>query len=116
MAKVRTIAPLVKAIDTRTVPLGPKRVDPFYLSGEYRAWREIVVRRAGGRCEAIEHGERCPKAEPQHRMFADHIQERRDAGDLLDPANGMCLCGAHHTLKTVRERAARLAAPVGYGV
>ena len=25
-----------------------------------------------------------------------------------DPGNGMCLCGAHHTLKTARERARRM--------
>jgi hypothetical protein len=42
-------------------------------------------------------------------MFADHIKERQDGGDPFDPANGQCLCGAHHTLKTGRERARRMA-------
>ena len=40
-----------------------------------------------------------------HRTFADHIRERKDGGDPLDPANGQCLCGQHHTLKTVAARA-----------
>jgi hypothetical protein len=48
-------------------------------------------------------------------MFADHIKERRDGGDPTDPNNGMCLCGSHHTIKTQRERARRLAAPSGGG-
>ena len=39
------------------------------------------------------------------RMLADHKKERQDAPDAeLDPANGWCLCGAHHSLKTARER------------
>jgi hypothetical protein len=44
---------------------------------------------------------------PEHRLFADHIVEVADGGALLDPANGQCLCGAHHTLKTVRAKVAR---------
>ncbi len=40
-------------------------------------------------------------------MFADHKLERRDHGAPLDPANGMCLCGSHHTRKTQAERARR---------
>jgi 5-methylcytosine-specific restriction protein A len=42
-------------------------------------------------------------------MFADHKKERQDAPDAeLDPANGWCLCGAHHSLKTAQEREKRL--------
>jgi 5-methylcytosine-specific restriction enzyme A len=25
---------------------------------------------------------------PQHRLFADHINERQDGGDPFDPSNG----------------------------
>ena len=53
--------------------------------------------------------QRCAKAAPLHRMFADHKKERQDAPDAeLDPANGWCLCGAHHSLKTAQEREKRL--------
>ena len=85
-----------------------KTADPFYLSPEYRAWREAVVARAGRRCEAIENGTRCGKAEPQHRLFADHIVEVVDGGARFAASNGQCLCGRHHTLKTVKARAERL--------
>ena len=107
MARIKTLAPLVPTASARTVPIAPKRADPYYLSPEHRAWREQVVARAGRRCEAIEGGARCINAEPRHRMFADHIRERGDGGDPLDPANGQCLCGHHHALKTARARAAR---------
>ena len=108
---VKTLAPLVKAIDTRTVAVKPKQVDAHYLSPEHKAWRKAVIDRAGARCEAIgEDGKRCRKAAPGHRMFADHIVEKRDGGDLLDPANGQCLCGSHHSFKTARARAQRMAA------
>ena len=41
-------------------------------------------------------------------LYADHIKERRDGGDLLDPENGQALCAAHHTRKTASERMRRL--------
>jgi len=117
MAKLRTLAPLVRTLDTRTVkPLHSpptiqqrfKRADPFYATPQFRAWRAKVVARALGRCEAIMHGERCTRALPAHRMFADHIVEIRDGGASLDVANGQCLCGPHHLMKTARMRRERL--------
>lgn len=100
----------VTTLDTRTVRPRPKQTDAHYLTPEHRAWREAVCDRAGWRCEWIdEKGQRCTKAAPHHRMFADHRKERQDAPDAeLDPANGWCLCGAHHSLKTAREREKRL--------
>jgi|SRR6516165_6420259 hypothetical protein len=118
MPKLRTLAPLVRTLDTRTTrPLpGPaaisqrfKKADPFYAAPEFRAWRASVVARAGGRCEAITHGYRCTKAQPAHRMFADHIVELRDGGAPFDLANGQCLCGPHHLMKTAQTRRDRLA-------
>lgn len=111
-AHIRTIAPLVRAVDTRTVRVEPKAVDPFYQTPEYLRWRSLVISRAGGRCEAIEQGSRCTKAEPAHRMFADHKIERLDGGAPYDVNNGQCLCGSHHTRKTVRARTERLGNPV----
>ena len=110
-SKLRTLAPRIGRIDTRVVAPEPKAVDPFYLSPEYQRWRAAVVVRAGGQCEAVEGGRRCAKAQPHHRMFADHIRERRDGGADLDPSNGQCLCGRHHTLKTTAARASRMATP-----
>lgn len=107
MARIRTLAPLVPRFDGLAVPIAPKQADPFYLSPEYRAWREAVIARAGRRCEARRDGWRCTKAEPTHRMFADHIREVSDGGARYDPANGQCLCGSHHTAKTMAARARR---------
>ena len=110
MPHLNTLGARVTTLDTRTVKPQPKQADPHYLSPEHRAWRQTVCDRAGWRCEWIdESGQRCAKAAPQHRMFADHKKERQDAPDAeLDPTNGWCLCGAHHSLKTAQEREKRL--------
>jgi hypothetical protein len=110
MSKIKTMAAGLRAIDTRTVMPPPKRADPELLTARHKAWRDEVLRRAGFRCQMVERGKRCEKAAPKHRMFADHIVERRDGGAPFDPSNGQCLCGSHHTKKTVAVRAARLAA------
>jgi 5-methylcytosine-specific restriction enzyme A len=95
--------------DLRTAPPAPKRADLELLTPEHRAWRKLVITRAGGRCEWIEDGRRCKRCEADGvTLFADHKIERRDGGAMLDdPHNGMALCGKHHTEKTVRARARR---------
>jgi|SoimicMinimDraft_6_1059734.scaffolds.fasta_scaffold48529_1 5-methylcytosine-specific restriction enzyme A len=109
MARIKTLPPLVPKSNGRTVQPEAKRADPHYDTSAHRHWREQVVRDAGCRCEWVEDGSRCAKSAPNHRMFADHIKERQDGGAPYDPANGQCLCGAHHSLKTARARAQRLA-------
>ena len=104
--------PLLKSTRTKLQPGKAKlstlnQVKPYYLSTEHRQWRALVIKRAHGRCEAVDDGRRCTQAAPRHRMFADHIHEIRDGGALLDPDNGACLCGKHHTLKTAAARRQR---------
>jgi hypothetical protein len=104
---IKMLKPLVPRSSGNTIKTEPKQVDAHYLTEEHKEWRKQVLGNAGNRCEAIENGFRCTKAAPESRMFADHIVERRDGGALLDPANGQCLCGAHHTKKTAAARAMR---------
>ena len=106
LRRIWTLAPLLKPRALRFQEQ-KKQADERYLSSEHRAWREAVVSRAGRRCEAVEDGRRCHKAEPEYRMFADHIVELSDGGAQFDTGNGRCLCGRHHTLKTVQARATR---------
>ncbi|MBN9255259.1 MAG: HNH endonuclease [Mesorhizobium sp.] len=110
--------PAVRMLDHRTVRPRLKRADDELQTSAHRRWREFVLERAGHRCQALDDaGNRCPKASPDHRLFADHIIERRDGGDPLDLANGQCLCGSHHSLKTARTRAERMSGrPEGMGV
>ena len=103
---MRMFGPRITVLDTRVAKPSPKEVDPFYLSKDYRIWREAVIKRAGGRCQYPG----CDRKEA--RMFADHIVERKDNGAELDPSNGQCLCGKHHTLKTSMTRAKRMGATI----
>jgi hypothetical protein len=68
------------------VPVKPpaKVMDPIYNTPEFQAWRAQVLERAGQRCEALDdYGHRCTKAQPQHRVYADHIVMRLQQ-DLID--------------------------------
>jgi 5-methylcytosine-specific restriction enzyme A len=107
MTKLRTLAPLVRTLNTRTTKPPPKRKDAIYDTPDFRAWRAKVVERAAYRCEAIDNGQRCTKAQPQHRMYADHIVELRDGGQPFDLNNGQALCASHHELKTSAVRRLR---------
>lgn len=108
MPRIRCSPPRIATADTRAVRPPAKVADAALQTAAHKAWRAAVLQRAGYRCEAVEHGVRCGKAEPAHRLFADHVEERRDGGASLDPANGQALCGRHHTKKTAAARAARL--------
>lgn len=107
---VRTYATRIATTDTRAVKPPPKTVDAELNTPAHRQWRDRVLQRAGYRCEWIDKGQRCPRKAPGDRMFADHRIERRDGGDPLDVANGRCLCGRHHSVKTAAARVARLRA------
>lgn len=107
MPKLGTLRPRIGTLDTRSLKPPLKEADADLSTPEYQAWRAKVIARAGSRCQAIHNGLRCTKARPEHRMYADHIKERRDGGALYDAANGQCLCGAHHTAKTIAERKRR---------
>lgn len=104
MTRLRSLAPRLRNINTSAIKPPPKIKDAVYNSPEFADWRTIVIARAGGQCEAMVDGERCPKAKPKHRVYADHIVELKDGGSLLDPNNGQCLCASHHEIKTADVR------------
>jgi hypothetical protein len=105
--KLATLRPSLGCMDGRRVKPPPKVANDIYHSPEYRAWRETVISRAGGRCEIVEDGKRCWRRMPTHRMYADHLVELKDGGAPFDPANGQCKCASHHTAKTAVAKAAR---------
>src|SRR5262252_3233826 len=106
--RLRTLAPLIRAMDTRTVKLPPKLMDPVYNSPAFISWRPQLLKRAAYHCEAVDdQGHRCSKTRPA-RLFADHIHELKDGGSLTDPSNGQCLCFSHHERKSYQARVARI--------
>src|ERR1051326_1294474 len=99
--RIANIGVKVGAIDALSAKPAQKRAIPIYTSSAHRAWRNAVIASAGGRCQWPE----CGRAEK--RLFADHIVELQDDGAAFDVANGQCLCGRHHTMKTNIERVRR---------
>jgi 5-methylcytosine-specific restriction enzyme A len=89
-------------ISGRRIAELPKVADAIYFDPRHHQWRDAVISRAGGACQ----WPACGRVEK--RMFADHIHEIKDGGSRFDLANGQCLCGKHHTIKTNIERARRL--------
>lgn len=107
--KLRMATPRIPTADTSIAKQPPKVKDHELTTPEFRAWRKVVMARASYRCQWVEHGQRCAKAMPEHRLIADHIIERKDGGAPYDPANGQALCDAHHVRKGNTARAARMA-------
>lgn len=87
------------------VALPAKKADSFYLSPEWRALMDGIVRLRGRRCADPMHDP--AKTRTCRRVFGDHIRELKDGGAPLDPSNIMLRCGSCHTRKTAAERARR---------
>lgn len=69
-----------------------------HLPKDWHRRRAIAKREAGGQCQWIEDGARCPMPGTD----CDHID--RHGGD--DPSNLQWLCRPHHKAKTAAESAA----------
>jgi 5-methylcytosine-specific restriction enzyme A len=113
MTRLRRLTPVIRTVDTRTTRPPQKRNLAIYVTPQFRAWRAQVVARAGNRCEYVEDWQRCSRAHPTHRMYADHIVELRDGGHPFDLSNGQCLCAVHHEKKTFKARQLRAEAGSG---
>lgn len=75
----------------------PKVAESFYNSPE---WRALKARKR-------REGYWCVQCGGTDRLILDHIIERKDGGDDLDPGNVEWLCQAHHNAKTARAKARR---------
>ena len=108
MPRLRALPPRLGKAPSRW-PSQTKRTDPELGTAAHRTWARAVKERAGYRCEDPAHDPRQPRGGAGVAVYADHIEERRDApGKALDISNGMCRCAACHTRKTHRARAERL--------
>ena len=96
---VRMLRSRLPVLSGRTVRV-QKVADPHLLTTEHKKWREVVLQRAKYQCQ------RCGARDVV--LYADHIVERLDGGDLLDPNNGQALCPSCHTTKTYEEKRKRL--------
>lgn len=102
---LKTIRPMVAAIDTRAAPTPPKTTDKFYLTPEWRGLMDEIIAERGRVCEDPECARPHP---PVGRVFGDHIVELQDGGAALDRRNVLLRCGSAHTRKTAAARAKRM--------
>jgi len=98
--RIKMFKPRIATIDTRCIKPPPKTVDAIYTTPQYREWRELVIARAGDRCE-------WPGCCRGGRLYADHRHELKDGGAPFDPENGWALCAVHHGRKSAAERTRR---------
>ena len=87
------------------VPALPKKVERFYASAEWKAYRKR--HREGTRQE--QGGVWCVVCGSTERLILDHVIERRDGGPDFPPHEGArWYCGGCHNAKTARARSARV--------
>lgn len=105
MARIQTLAPLVKPLDLDTAKPPARLTEKLYSSTAWLGLMARIRKQRGNRCEHC--------GTTKARTVGDHIVELRDGGAALDPANVQLLCWPCHTTKTNVERAKRLARPLG---
>jgi 5-methylcytosine-specific restriction protein A len=81
-----------------------KRVDSFYVSPEWKSFRNALIKERGWRCED-------PKCEtprgPWKQIYGHHIIEIADGGAKLDRKNVLLNCGVCHGRVTQQNKAKR---------
>jgi hypothetical protein len=102
VARLRTLGARLERAPPR-LKAAPKVVEPFYQS---KAWKQLVARRRldGDYFAALRR-----RKDAGERLILDHVRERKDGGDDLDPSNTQWLTMSEHQAKTARERSARAA-------
>lgn len=108
--RVRMMSSRLTARDTRKIKprdgesRSNKRVDPFYISPEWKVLRAQIIKERNWRCE--DPNCETPRG-PWKQIYADHIKERHDGGAALDRRNILLRCGVCHGRKTRDQKAKR---------
>jgi 5-methylcytosine-specific restriction protein A len=91
---------LAKPDETRS----SKQADSFYLSSEWKAFRNLLIKERGWRCE----DPKCatPRG-PWKQIYGDHVVEIIDGGAKLDRRNVLLRCGGCHGRKTREQKLKR---------
>ena len=79
----------------------PKEADPFYLSVQWRAFRDWYISRHPV-CEQCEKDGRLTRA-----TMVDHIVELKDGGAAISESNVQSLCWKCHGVKTAEAKQTR---------
>lgn len=104
MAPARLAASSASRLQQPETTRSTKHTESFYLSSEWKAFRNLLIKERGWRCED-------PKCEtprgPWKQIYGDHIIEIADGGAKLDRRNVLLRCGVCHGRKTHDEKAKR---------
>jgi len=104
---IKTLSPRIARLPmlkTTAVGRSGKVADSFYVSAEWKAFRNQLIKERGWRCED-------PKCEtPRSRwkqIYGDHVIEIVDGGAKLDRNNVLLRCAICHARKTKEAKAKR---------
>lgn len=100
MGRLSAVKPRLGAAPSRLRP-PPKVAEKFYLSA---AWQQLKARR---KLDSDYFAALQRRSYPKERLILDHVRERKDGGDDLDPRNTEWLTASEHNAKTARSRAKR---------
>ena len=93
MARGRLAASSSSRLAPNEVTRSTKQADSFYLSPEWKAFRNQLIKERGWRCED-------PKCETPRdswkQIYGHHIVEITDGGPKLDRRNVLLACGVCH--------------------
>lgn len=101
MARLKALRPRLTSSASR-LKVAVKVVEPFYQS---KGWKTLVARRKLDRDYFAAKWR--AKGDGSDRVILDHIHERKDGGDDLDPANTQWLTMREHNSKTAKAKAER---------
>jgi len=99
MTRLRSLPARLSSAPTRLKPPA-KEAERFYQSA---AWRRLIAAR---KLDADYFAAKA-RSRSGERLILDHVIERKDGGDDLDPRNTMWLTFSEHQAKTAEARRRR---------
>jgi 5-methylcytosine-specific restriction endonuclease McrA len=101
--RIRQQPPRISTESTRITKRRDKQTLPFYRTQRWKDFVAMLIRKRGRQCQ----NRHCQRSGVMTRIFADHIVEIRDGGELFDETNIQLLCGSCHSKKTLQVRGER---------
>jgi 5-methylcytosine-specific restriction endonuclease McrA len=99
-ASIARLKPRVATLDASIARQPTKQADSDLVGQEWRKLVAYLIRQRGRRCERCDAGANGKRV----WLIGDHVVERLDGGELLDPGNIVLLCAQCHATKTQQAK------------